>query len=56
MIDRFVHDPGFHLCATFVKRYPTKSITTARVRTCEEESNSRTFQGHSRPCISKFKD
>ena len=27
-----------------------------KVRTCEEDSNSRTFQGHSRPCIIKFKD
>jgi hypothetical protein len=27
-----------------------------RVRTCQEESNSRTIQGDSRTCISKFKD
>ena len=26
----------------------------SRVYTCEEESNSRTFQGHSRPCIRKL--
>jgi hypothetical protein len=33
-----------------------KSTSLSRVCTCQRDSrNSRTFQGHSRPCISKFK-
>jgi hypothetical protein len=31
-----------------------KSIVSARVRTCQRESDSRTFQGHSRPCYSMY--
>ena len=33
-----------------------KQLYNLRVRTCQEESNSRTFQGHLSPCVSKFKD
>jgi hypothetical protein len=54
--------PGDHLCS----RPPPLGVATplsptilkvpmAWVHTCDVvESNSRTFQGHSRPCISKF--